>query len=271
MVPCEAGDVLYLALEDTGRRLQDRLVRMLNDPRLAPARLHRVTEWSRFDAGGLEALEEWLTAYPDARLVIIDTLGKVRARRQRNANLYDEDYAAGTAMKKLADRYGVAILVNHHTSQARAEDVFDTVSGTLATTGAADAVIVIQRSRGVADATLDITGRDVEEARYALRWNASVASWTILDLPSPDISVERLAVLSYVREHPGATPSVTVTGLGNASGNAPGNAGAMRKLMWTMARDGLLTGDATHGYYSPVTGNAVTGVTTVTGVTPDAY
>lgn len=247
MVGCDPGDVLYLALEDTARRLQSRLVTMLDDPRSAPERLHLVTSWARLDAGGLDELAAWLTAHPDARLVILDTLAKVRPGRKRDAALYDEDYAALNGLKQLADRFGVAIVVVHHTRKADAGDVFDTVSGTLGLSAVADAIIVIRRNRGTADALLSITGRDVEEAELPLRWEASIGAWSVLDLPTPTITDERGALLSYVRGNAPVTPAVTAAALGRT-------AGSTRKLMWEMAQAGLLTGDGVHGYYVTVTG-----------------
>jgi AAA domain len=85
-VPVAAGDVLYLALEDTQRRLQERLVRIL-DGAPAPDRLHLVTAWPRLDDGGVAAIDTWLGAYPAVRLVAIDTLAMIRSRRPPGGSL----------------------------------------------------------------------------------------------------------------------------------------------------------------------------------------
>src|SRR5215203_351091 len=69
----EQGSCLYLALEDNRRRLKLRLGKLLAG-KAAPKELHIGTEWLRLDDGGVEQLRAWLTAYPGARLIVIDTL-----------------------------------------------------------------------------------------------------------------------------------------------------------------------------------------------------
>ncbi|MCW4014258.1 MAG: AAA family ATPase, partial [Candidatus Bathyarchaeota archaeon] len=69
--PTRAASVLYLGLEDTPRRLQDRLRLILNG-REAPSNLHIYTHWPRFNEHGAEALDLFLSEYPDTKLVIID-------------------------------------------------------------------------------------------------------------------------------------------------------------------------------------------------------
>ena len=74
-IPVESGDVLYCALEDGQRRLQERLKRLLPyEP--APPRLHFATNWERLNEGGIDALEEWRIAHPNTRLIILDTYAK---------------------------------------------------------------------------------------------------------------------------------------------------------------------------------------------------
>ena len=192
----ERGDVLYLGLEDNRRRLQKRLRKILAG-RVAPDGLHIATEWSRMDEGGAEALERWLREHPEARLVVVDILMRVRPCTSTNRGVYDADYEALESMQKLAGEYGIAILVVHHTRKLAAVDPVDEVSGSTGLSGGADAIWVLKRDRGRADAYLHVTGREVEEeAELALRWDTDLASWTLVgDAEEYRLSEERQAVL----------------------------------------------------------------------------
>jgi RecA-family ATPase len=97
----DRGDTLYLALEDNKKRLQKRLRKVL-DGRRAPETMHLHMEWPRLDEGGADQLDEWLTDHPEARLVVIDTLAKIR-KPARGANVYAEDYAALELLLPLTD------------------------------------------------------------------------------------------------------------------------------------------------------------------------
>src|SRR5207249_1521861 len=133
-------------------------------------RLHIVHEWPKLDAGGLEALDAWMERNPETRLIVVDVLKKVRPKRKKNSQLYEEDYEHLEPLQKLAQRYEVAIVVVHHTRKSAGEDVFDEISGSIGMTAAPDAVLVLHRSRSEADAEVWITGKDIEEAHLALQF-----------------------------------------------------------------------------------------------------
>jgi hypothetical protein len=107
------GDVLYLALEDSYRRLKSRIEQLLaQDP--APRRLLAHVDWPTIEQGGIEELEAWLQVHPDAKLVVVDTWQRFRGvtKRRSNGNAYTEDYDALGKVKHLADQYGVSILLS---------------------------------------------------------------------------------------------------------------------------------------------------------------
>jgi hypothetical protein len=206
-VPVDQGDVLYLALEDPGRRLQSRLRVVLADEP-GPERLTLETCCQPLDEGGTGRIEEWLGCQADPRLVMVDVFTRVRGHVNERANRYDADYHAMATLKDLADRWRVPFLVVHHVRKQSAEDFLDTVSGTHGLAGAADAVLVLKRSRGSAEAVLNVTGRDVEEAEYALNFAADIGTWQLLDGPASDYdqSDERQRILAAVRECEGIGP-----------------------------------------------------------------
>ncbi len=179
-IPVEPGEVLYLALEDGPRRLQERLQALL-DSRPPPARLHFATRWPRLDAGGLEALDTWLAGHPDARLIVVDTLKRVRPREPATARLYDADYDAVAGLQELAQRHRVCILLIHHTRKAEADDPLDLISGTTGLTAGADGALVLRRTRGASDAELVGCHRDLPaDLSLALRWDHAITNWILV-------------------------------------------------------------------------------------------
>jgi len=255
-VSLEQGEVLYLALEDPPRRLQQRL-RMIIDGGAAPAGLHFEVAWERLTDGGADRLDKWLTAHPDCRLVVVDVLARVRGQVDDRANRYDSDYAAMVALKELADRHAVCVVVLHHARKSLAEDFIDSVSGTHGLAGAADAVLVMRRARNSADALLLVTGRDVEEAERAMRFDATRGAWTLLDGPAADydMSDERRRILAAVRGAPGLGPKA----IADASGV---NHATVKQLVRKMLDADQLDTDG-NGRYLPV-------AATVTRLYPDA-
>lgn len=168
------SDVLYLALEDTERRIQRRLLQICQGE---TGNISFATEAEILGNGFERQVMDFLQEHPEARLVIIDTLIKVRQANSTN-NAYADDYATMTAFKRLADRYGVAILVVHHTRKKEAKDIMDMISGTTGLMGCADGAMVLERpARRLPDASISMTGRDHQDARIQLRQNAQTMCW----------------------------------------------------------------------------------------------
>jgi AAA domain len=199
-VAVEAGDVLFLALEDTPRRLKTRLAQLL-DGAAAPERLHLFTEWPLLTAGGLPELSTWLSEHPTCRLVVVDTLAKIRGARRPNGDVYGDDYAAIGALKAVADRHAVAVLVFHHQRKGSAEDWLDTINGSTGLGGAADGVMILSRQRGRGDAVLLLTGRDCDEQELAVEFTPETGLWSILgDAAQYRLSQERAAILDVLQD-----------------------------------------------------------------------
>ena len=244
-IPVQAGSVLYLALEDTPRRLQSRMGKIL-DGRPGPRGLTLATTCPPLPEGGTAAIANWLDRNPAARLVVVDVFAKVRGRPPMGVSAYDSDYAAIGHTKGLADKYGVAVVLVHHVRKAGAEDFLEAVSGTNGLAGAADATLVLRRPRGDADGILYVTGRDVDEAEHALRFTAANGAWTLLDGPAGDYAMSdtRAAIVRYVRTNPGSTPKA----IAEATGISPGN---VSKTCQRMAADGQLVVDPGGRYRAP--------------------
>ena len=261
-IPVKQGAVLYLALEDSHRRLQTRLEQVLGDD-TPPDALEFRTEIPRLDDGGILEIRDWLDSHPDARLIIIDTLARVKPRAAKNAQLYDADSDSLKPLHRLALERGLAILIVHHTRKAGADDVFDTISSSTGLTGIVDAMMVLRRARGEATATLSVTGRDIEEQDLAMRFDPVTALWTIVgDAKQYEtITPERRAVLEILTNP--MTPAEVAKVLGR---DAP----STRKLIFGMKQAGLVK-RLENGKYQPVSQDVTRyrGVTTPT-VTPSS-
>lgn len=261
-----AGPVLYLALEDTPRRLRSRLAKMLaGDP--APTAMTLVTTCPPLREGGDKRIAMWLDRHPDARLVVVDVFTRMRGSTHPGANAYQADYAAVAQMKAVADAYGVAMVLVVHVRKAQAEDFLEDISGTNGLAGAADAVAVLRRSRGKADGALQVTGRDVDEATYALAFGADLGTWQLLEGPATNhlVGDTRATILAAVRQTAGTRPRqlADVTCL---------DYDLVKQTVRRMVDAGQLDTDGNGRYFLPVT--AVSGdppVTGVTGVTGDPW
>jgi hypothetical protein len=257
-IPVEAGDVLYLALEDNERRLRSRLTSILNGEPCSD-RLTLSTSWPKLDQRGLQWLEAWAEKHPQGRLIIIDTLQRVRPAASRNGSLYGDDYQALSGLQEMAGRRGLTILVLHHTRKMGSDDPLETISGTQGLGGAADSVLVLKRERTHRDATLFVTGRDVEETELTLRWDAMRAAWSLL---GDALSEEREAVIKVLR-HAGHPLAIKDIALGLGRPNDP-----IRLLCWRMLSAGQIASPR-QGVYTTIPETLDTPETLETVETPE--
>lgn len=178
-IPMRQRPVLYLALEDGPKRLQNRLRKM--DIREPPDCLEFVV-----GLGGrsvFDLIGGWLEQHAgQLPLVILDTLGKVKgsAPRVTGENDFERDYRIMGALKELTDQCdGSTLLVVHHTRKMGAGDFLDTISGTNGISGAADTIVKIERRRNSPDGTLQVTSRDAAEGEYAARFDKDTGLWQL--------------------------------------------------------------------------------------------
>lgn len=208
-IECEAGDVLYCALEDGERRLQDRQRKLLpfGEPHAVPERLFYETVAPRLDEGLIDALEAWTDAHPQARLIVLDTWVHIKPAGNGRSSAYDEDAQGLRPLHQFAKRHpGLAVVVIHHTRKLEADDPFDTISGTHGLTGIADTLMVMARQ---GDTTkLCGQGRDIEGYEKAIERDTFTGSWKLLgDAGERAKTGERQAILDDLREADGAALS----------------------------------------------------------------
>jgi predicted transcriptional regulator len=241
---CEQGNVLYCALEDNPRRLQSRLTKLFGTGNW-PAKLDLICEMPRLAEGGLDFIKNWIEGAERPRLVVIDTLAMVRMPKRGDQSPYEADYAAVKELRDLALKYGIAIVLVHHLRKAEAEDVFDTISGTLGLSGAPDTVMIIQRSNN--GTTLHAKGRDLIEIEQAIKFDPGTCTWVVLgEAGAIRKSTERSVIVDALQEA-GSEP----LGPHQIAAHCGMKAVNVRKMLAKLLAEGVIK-KATYGKYTLV-------------------
>lgn len=210
--------VLYLALEDDKRRLQTRMYRMFGEE---PTDKLHLTVYSRSIGGGLiQQIEHFIEEHRGTRLVIVDTLQKVRdANREQYS--YAGDYAEIAELKKLSDKHFICIILVHHTRKQQAEDGFDMISGTTGLMGAADGAFLLRKERRTANtASLEVSGRDQQDQKLYLKRNEESLCWELESVETeiwkeaPEPVLGQLNRLIGNADHWSGSPTELVQALG---------------------------------------------------------
>lgn len=190
------GTVLYLALEDDYRRLQERLYRMFGTE-TTPDLFFSVASKS-LNEGLLEQLDGFIREHHDTGLVIIDTLQKVR-EAEGDTYSYARDYDIIAGLKAFADKTGICLILVHHTRKQRSDDNFDRISGTNGLLGAADgAFLMYKTKRSDSEATIEVSGRDQPDKKIMLSRNKETLCWELSGEKSPEYTEPPEPVLEAI-------------------------------------------------------------------------
>lgn len=190
------GEVLYLALEDDYSRLQGRLNQMFGVETVDG--LHLATQARTLAEGLNTQLEEFVQLHPNTRLIIVDTLQKVRETGNESYS-YSMDYQNITNLKAFSDAHNLAILVVHHTRKMEASDSFDMISGTNGLLGAADGAFVLQKKKRTDPAaTLQVVGRDQPDQELMLEFSQKCCVWQLTKAARPLMSREPEEIIRKV-------------------------------------------------------------------------
>ena len=195
--PVQKGTVLYLALEDDYARLQKRLSRMFGME--SSGKFYLATKSRTLQEGLEQQLERFVEEHKDARLIIIDTLQKVREAGGDKFS-YASDYEIVTKLKAFSDAHGICLLVVHHTRKMESSDSFDMISGTNGLLGAADGAFVMQKEKRTENkAVLEVAGRDQPDLRLLLNFDRGQCVWKLTKVETelwkepPDPVLEAIA------------------------------------------------------------------------------
>ena len=203
-LPTRKTDVVYLALEDREWRVQQRMQDLTDTP---PENLHFGFSCGQLGAELESQIEDVLKDYPSTGLLFIDTLQMVRDNVSAKVNAYAQDYKDLSSLKKIADNHSICIFVVHHTRKERdGGNIFNDMTGSTGIMGVADTGMILRKEDRFGDnATLCITGRDVEEKK--LKMQMCGVKWEITEeLSADDLRKERIPdfvfkVVDFLFEH----------------------------------------------------------------------
>lgn len=168
------GTTLYLCLEDSVLRIQNRLFEITED---APDSVHFCTECAPIGQGLEEQVDTFVVAHPDTVLVIIDTLQMIRPVHDAT---YASDYRDIGVLKALADQHRLAVLLIHHLRKMN-DDPMNMISGTTGLSGATDSNLVLKKGKRSGNAaTLYCTGRDIEYQELVLEFDQDAHVWKLV-------------------------------------------------------------------------------------------
>ena len=168
------GTALYLCLEDSYVRIQNRLYEITDEP---AERLYFVIMSEAIGNGLEEQITDFKNEHYDLKVVFIDTLQKVRNESESG---YGTDYKELSVMKALADKLEITIVVVHHTRKCADSDPFNMISGSTGLSGCVDgSMVLIESKRGSRKAKLYCVGRDIENQEINVVFESS--RWKVSD------------------------------------------------------------------------------------------
>ena len=165
------GDCLYLALEDSKRRIKDRIIK-LGYQKLNPPTILLASDVPYLGFGFEECVQEWINSKDNPRLIIIDTLARIRPRaRKSSGTAYDIDNELLSKIQTIAIQNNITIACISHLSKAQQEYNFDRIQGSVGVQGISDFMWLIDRGDNSNQASIIGRGRDMNDFEYAVKWN----------------------------------------------------------------------------------------------------
>ena len=171
------GDAIYFGLEDSKRRIKDRVAKMGFD-KLKQPQIVLGGDVPYLSFGYEECLENWIKSKENPRLVVIDTLARIKPRQSKSGTAYDQDNLLMNGIQKLAVQNNLTVLFITHLSKSSQEYSFDKIQGSVGVQGMTDAMWMLDRGDGVnSKASLKGRGRDILDFEYALNWDGVSMSY----------------------------------------------------------------------------------------------
>lgn len=179
----EPGAVLYLALEDSLNRLQNRYKRY---SRGGSHDLHFAIRASTLKDHLVPQVSAFVCENPTTRLVIIDTLQQVRGK-PTDKNPYVSDYHDMNILRELTGQHDLTLLLVTHTRKLDDPDPLNRISGSTGLVGAVDGVMVLEKDeRSGNSARLTVANRDTDGHMLKLEFVAAACRWDLVEEEIPE-------------------------------------------------------------------------------------
>ena len=192
------GTALYLCLEDSYVRIQNRLYEITDVP---TENLYFSVMSESIGNGLEEQIESFKIEHCGLKIVFIDTLQMVRGSTDSS---YGSDYKDLSVLKALADKLEITVIVVHHTRKCKDSDPFNMISGSTGLSGCVDgSMVLIETKRGSRNAKLYCVGRDIENAEINLQFDSDLKKWVVTDEPSAPKSKDNIflaALYVYIKK-----------------------------------------------------------------------
>lgn len=187
------GNVLYLALEDVEESIQERAKLLRTKSGIvkedyAPF-LDIVTQAPPVKEGLIPMIEDWLSEHKDAVMICIDVMQKVRGITPGNRNAYQDDYAFLTEFTGFAKKHRIAVVLLHHLNKRDVRtlsDPFDSLSGSTGILGTTDTGLLLHRSRGQNQGTLQVASRRLQDIRNLIL-NFDSGYWSVISEQNAEV------------------------------------------------------------------------------------
>lgn len=249
---CEQGDALYLGLEDSKRRMKSRL-QMLKFDQLPSPTINLEAPYLNY--GLEESIQEWINSVNKPKLVVIDTLARVKPKTKRTSGtVYDLDNELLRKIQKLGMDNGITIAFITHLSKASQDYSFDKITGSVGLQGMTDAMWLLDRGDNQPSASLIGRGRDIDDFEYTLEWDQETWRYSYKGIKwEIELSENRKAILDHMKYllsegKEEVMPKDVYLRMGFKANQK--EAKNISKTMERMSKDGSIKSGITYGNYS---------------------
>jgi len=189
--PTTKGDVLYFALEDNNRRLQERLCKVSPVCDIdSETDIHFVTKAKVLSHGLKEQINDFLNVHPQTKLIVIDTLQYIR-NNGNSSGTYSGDYRDMDTLREIISGHNLTMMLVTHNHKSDESDPVNRVYGSAGLTGAVDGIFVLEKKKRTGDkAILTIANRDTESFQFELRFDRSNCRWQFISSVGRDSDEE---------------------------------------------------------------------------------